>query len=140
MASELSVIMKAKDLCQYVMLITERSPKKYRFTFTVRLQNLAMGVIEALYLANETFVSGVHVASRKEQRLDYQHSALTQIKLLAYFAQLALEQHAILPKQYHQIALQTTECQRLIGGWIKSDRKRYESNKQPKQTQGQLFD
>ncbi len=31
--SELSVITKAKDLCSYVITITQKSPKQFRFTF-----------------------------------------------------------------------------------------------------------
>lgn len=39
--SELTVITKAKDLCAYVMTVTQKSPKQFRFTFVNRLQNLA---------------------------------------------------------------------------------------------------
>ncbi len=47
--SELTVIMKAKDLCAYVMTVTQKSPKHLRYTFVTRLQNLAMDVLEKLY-------------------------------------------------------------------------------------------
>ncbi len=53
--SELAVITKAKDLCSYVMTVTEKSPKRFRFTLTSRLQNYALDVIENLFMANETF-------------------------------------------------------------------------------------
>lgn len=122
--SELSVVMKAKDLCRYVMTITQKSPRQYRFTFTSRIQNLCLDIIENIYLANETYVAGEDAKAKRQRRLDLQHAALTQIKLLAYFAQLALEQKAILPKQYEQIAKQSAECQNLLGGWIRSDRNR----------------
>jgi len=123
--NELSVVMKAKDLCKYIMIVTQKSPKHYRFTFTTRMQNLCMDIIEDIYLANETFVTEPNARVRYQQRLDYQHAALTKIKLLAYFAQLALEQRAILPKQYEQISKQSAECQFLLGGWIKSDKARF---------------
>ena len=45
--SELTVITKAKDLCSYVMTVTQKSPKQFRFTFVSRLQNLALSAIEA---------------------------------------------------------------------------------------------
>ncbi|MCL2588593.1 MAG: four helix bundle protein [Oscillospiraceae bacterium] len=123
--SELVVVMKAKDLCRYVMTVTQKTPKQYRFTFTSRMQNLCLDIIEDIYLANETFVAGSEMRARQQQRLSYQHRALTKVKLLAYFAQLGLEQKAILPKQYEQIAKQSAECQFLLGGWIKSDRARF---------------
>ena len=34
--SELTVITKAKDLCTYIMTVTQRSPKQFRFTFALR--------------------------------------------------------------------------------------------------------
>lgn len=54
--SELTVITKAKDLCSYVMTVTQKSPKQFRFTFVSRLQNLALSAIENLFRANDVFV------------------------------------------------------------------------------------
>ena len=112
--SELAVITKAKDLCSYVMTVTQKSPKQFRFTFTSRLQNLSLDVIEALCRANDTFVTKENVSAR-EKRLEFQHQAMTNLKLLAYFSLLAREQNCILPKQYEQISRQSTDCQNLIG-------------------------
>ena len=47
--SELSVIVKAKDLCGYIMTVTQRSPKQFRFTYVSRLQNAALTTIELLF-------------------------------------------------------------------------------------------
>ena len=121
--SELTVITKAKDLCSYVMTVTQKSPKQFRFTFTSRLQNLSLDVIEALYRANDTFVTKEN-ASAREKRLEFQHQAMTDLKLLCYFSLLAREQNCILPKQYEQISRQATDCQNLLGAWINSDRRR----------------
>lgn len=110
--SELAVITKAKDLCSYVTTVTQKSPKQFRFTFTSRLQNLSLDVIEALYRANDTFVTKENVSAR-EKRLEFQHQAMTNLKLLAYFSLLAREQNCILPKQYEQISRQSTDCQNL---------------------------
>ena len=121
--SELTVITKAKDLCSYIMTVTQKSPKQFRFTFTSRLQNLSLGVIESLYRANDTFVTKENASSR-EKRLEFQHQAMTSLKLLAYFSLLAREQSCILPKQYEQISRQSADCQNLLGAWINSDRRR----------------
>ena len=107
------------------MTITQKTPKQYRFTFTTRLQNLTMDIIEDIYLANDTFVGGKNAEAKAEKCLDLQHNAMTKVRLLAYIAQLALEQKAILPKQYEQIAMQSTEVLNLLGGWINSDRRRF---------------
>lgn len=121
--SELTVITKAKDLCSYVMTVTQKSPKQFRFTFVNRLQNLSLSVIENLIRANDVFVSKKDFDSIRERQA-LQRKALTDLKLLAYIALLSLEQKCILPKQYEQISRQTTECLNLLGAWMNSDKKR----------------
>lgn len=121
--SELSVITKAKDLCSYVMTVTDKSPKRFRFTLVAKLQGYALNIIESLYRANEVYVRRGD-AIKAERRLEYQHQALTEIKLLSYMARLALEQGCILPKQYEQITKKASDCQNMAGAWINSDRKR----------------
>lgn len=124
--SELSVITKAKDLCSYVMTVTQRSPKHFRYTYVSRLQNLSLDIIEHLYRANDLFISKNDVRNN-ERRLEFQHQAMTELKLLAYFSLLAMEQKCILPKQYEQIARQTSDCRNMLGAWITSDKKRLQS-------------
>lgn len=85
--SELTVIIKAKDLCQYITKITQKSPKQFRFTYISRLQNLAMDIIENLYRANDTFVTSQNKIYA-ERRLNYQHKALTDLRLLTFFAEM----------------------------------------------------
>ena len=126
MNSELTIITRAKDLCSYIMTVTQKSPKHFRFTFVSRLQSLALDIIENLYRANDTFITKENTAAQA-RRLAFQHKAMSDLKILAYFSLLAMEQKCILPKQYEQIARQTTECQNLLGAWINSDRRRLQS-------------
>ena len=121
--SELQVITKAKDLCSYIMVITETSPRHFRYTFVSRLQNLSLSVIENLYRANDTFVSKEDMPAR-EKRLSYQRETMTDLKVLSYFSFLAMEQKCILAKQYEQIATKSTDCINLLGAWMNSDRRR----------------
>ena len=121
--SELTVITKAKDLCSYVMTVTQKSPKHFRYTFVNKLQNLALSVIENLFRANDVYVSNQDIPAHKE-RLGFQRAAMMDLKLLGYTAMLSMEQECILPKQYEQIARQVTDCQNLLGAWMNSDRRR----------------
>lgn len=121
--SELTVITKAKDLCSYVMTVTQKSPKQFRFTFVSRIQNLCLDVIENLYRANDTFVSKGDYSAWKV-RLEFQHRAMTSLKILGYFSFLSMENGCILPKQFEQISRQSTDCRNLLGGWINSDKRR----------------
>lgn len=121
--SELTVVTRAKELCSYVMVITQKSPKQFRFTFVSRMQNLALSIIENIFRANDIFIQkGDTVAQR--QRLEYQHRALTELRILSYISQLAMEQKCILLKQFEMISKYTSDCMKLIGAWIISDRKR----------------
>ena len=54
--SELTVITKSKDLCSYIMTVTQKSPKHFRYTFVNRLQNLSLDIVEKLIRANEIYV------------------------------------------------------------------------------------
>ena len=124
--SELTVVTKAKDLCSYIITITQKSPKQLRFKFVSRLQNLALDVIQNICYANEVFINKGSTQNI-EKRLSLQHHALTTLKLLAYIAELAMKEKCILFKQYEQTAKLTTDCQRLMGAWINSDKKRLSS-------------
>ena len=123
---ELSVITKAKELCSYIMTVTDKSPKRFRFTLVAKMQGYALNAIEHLYRANEVFVKKEDL-QKIQERLEYQHKALTELKLLAYISHLAMEQQCILVKQYEQITQKVSNCQNILGAWINSDKKRYGS-------------
>ena len=53
---DLSVITKAKEVCSYILTITDKSPKRFRFTLVSRLQNYSLTIIEKLITANEIYV------------------------------------------------------------------------------------
>jgi hypothetical protein len=122
--SELTVVTKAKDLCSYVMTVTQKSPKQFRFTFVSRLQNLSLDIIEYIYRANDTFIGIGCPDGNKAIRLDFQHKAMTSLKLLAYIAELSMSGGCILMKQYEQVAQKSSECIRFLSAWMNSDRKR----------------
>jgi hypothetical protein len=122
--SELVVIAKAKDLCAYVMQITQKSPKQFRFSYVGKMRNLALEAIENIIRANELLVGGKHGTVNCQRRYDYQREALTCVKLLCYFAEMSLTQGCILMKHYEQIAKQATDVRNLLGAWITSDKKR----------------
>ena len=124
--SDLLVATKAKELCSYIMTVTQKSPKQFRFTFVTRLQNFSLDVIEKIYYANDVYI-GRGYEKNAEKRLTLQHNALTTLKLIAYVAEIAMTEKCILLKQYEQIAKLTTDCQRLLGAWINSDKKRLSS-------------
>ena len=95
---ELTVITRAKDLCSYIMTITQKSPRHFRYTFVTRLQNLSLSILGNLFRANDEFVSKENYTAAGK-RLEYQRCAMSELKILAYFSMLAMEQGCILSKQ-----------------------------------------
>jgi hypothetical protein len=51
--SELKVITECKRLNEYVFHVTEKSPRKYRYSLVDRMDNLCLDVISLLYEAND---------------------------------------------------------------------------------------
>ncbi len=125
---ELGVITKAKDLCALVFEITEKAPKRFRFSLCAQLTKFGLSVIENVYQANECFVEvgSTDRERRVQRRRDYQAQASTDLKMLDYFLFLAVERGCILTKQYERAGRLIHECQLMLGGWIKSDNARFE--------------
>ena len=55
--SELQVITFAKNLCGYVMTITQKAPKQFRFSLVGRMQSYVLDIVEELYYANDIYVT-----------------------------------------------------------------------------------
>lgn len=131
--SELQVITFAKNLLSYVMTITQKSPKQFRFSLVGRMQGYVLDVVEELYYANDIYVTP---SSQRgwATRQAHQRKAMSTLKLLVYVAQVSMEQGAIQPKQYEQICQQAYNTQNLLGAWIISDQKRLNSAKAKQET------
>ena len=109
---EMAVFTHAKKLSEYVFVITERSPKKFRWSIVSRLQNTSIDVIENLYRAN--YEHDVALL------LKYQTGAAVSLNLLDFYAETAKTKQAISLRQMAILARGITECKKLLSGWIKS--------------------
>lgn len=113
--NDLFVMTKTKDLAKYIITVTEKSPKKFRFTLVVRLQNYILDAIENIYTANTLYAP--------LDRLKYQETARLKLSMLDYFAGLAYEQGCILLKQYEQISKQVAESLLYLRKWTATTQK-----------------
>lgn len=130
--ADLKVVIKAKDMCAYILDVTQKCPKEYRVTFANRLQNHALDIITDIYLANEIFVASLNernAYARYTTRLDYQRSAITKLRLVAYISQVALERKILTMKQYRIISEKSTEIIIMLAQWIKADKSRLEKTR-----------
>ena len=80
--TELVVITETKRLIDYVFLITEKSPKKFRYSFTTKIHSLLIEIIELFYLANALDVID-------EERSKKQELIKVKFKILDYLCDLA---------------------------------------------------
>ncbi len=112
----LFVMTKAKDLAKYILTVTEKSPKKFRFTLVVRLQNYILDIIQLLYLANTSPLG--------EDRRRLQDDAAIKLNMLDYYSDISHDVQCITFHQYEQISMQVSECLLYLGKWVASDAKR----------------
>jgi hypothetical protein len=118
--TDLAVITKAKDLATYVFTVTERSPKRFRFTLVSRMQNLCLDVAHHLYRANDARLDDSEEARHRKQ---YQHEALSCLRELDYLLTLSREMGCILPKQQVLAAGFLCDVGRMLSAWMRADAK-----------------
>lgn len=111
---EMAVFTHAKKLSEYIFVITEKSPKRYRWSIVSRLQNCSVEVVEYLYRAN--------FEREKEPRIEYQKRAAVTLKLLDFYSETARKKHAISVRQMGIIARQLCETEKLLNGWVRSSK------------------
>lgn len=116
---EMAVFTAAKKLSEYIFVITEKSPTKYRWNIVSRLLNTSTDVIEQLYRAN--YEVGA-------ERLMWQKRALTSLSMLDFYADTAYLKRAISFKQMSLIAFQINEGKIMLKGWIRSTAKQEKRN------------
>lgn len=77
---ELYVITKAKDMGNYIYTITDKSPKKFRFTLVPKLQSLTIDIIENLYRANF-----VYVRNGKDEQKIIKRQGYQKVSVILFF-------------------------------------------------------
>lgn len=112
---EMAVFTHAKKLSEYIFVITEKSPKKLRWSIISRLQNASVEIVENLYRAN--------FERDDDARIEYQKSAAVGLKILDFYSETARKKQAITIRQTEIIARQISETTRLLNGWVKSTKK-----------------
>lgn len=112
---EMAVFTHAKKLSEYIFVITEKSPKKLRWSIISRLQNASVEIVENLYRAN--------FERDDDARIEYQKSAAVGLKILDFYSETARKKQAITIRQTEIIARQISETTKLLNGWVKSTKK-----------------
>ena len=113
---EMAVFTRAKKLSEYIFVITEKSPKKLRWSIITRLQNRSVDIIENLYRAN--------YERDLERRRDFQKAVQVDLNILDFYAETAKQKKAINMRQLVIISREINEITRLLKGWVKSTREK----------------
>ena len=117
---EMAVFTHAKKLSQYIFVITEKSPAKFRWNITSRLLNTSVEIIEDLYRANY---------ERGEERVVWQKKAMTALNLLDFYADTANLKTVITFRQMTLIANQISEVKKSLSGWVRSTKPKKDEEK-----------
>lgn len=113
---EMAVFTHAKKLSEYIFVITEKSPKKYRWSIINRLQNASVELVENLYRANFERDDAV--------RVSFQKAAAVSIKLIDFYAETARKKQAITVRQTGVLAKHIAETEKLLNGWVRSTKRK----------------
>lgn len=113
MQEEMVIQSRTFDLLAWLLPMTNKFPRPFRFTVTQRLTLVALEFQEALVLAQST--SG----RERNKQLQLCDARLTQLRL---YLRLTHHWHWLNDGQYEHVSRMVSEIGRLLGGWIKQNK------------------
>ena len=106
--NELPIFIKWTDFMKWLLITVEKFPKKVRFTFSDRIINLTLDIVEDLI---EARYSRQKVATLRRANLN-----LEKIRILW---RICFELRVIPQKTYEHAIYSVNEVGKMIGGWLK---------------------
>lgn len=110
--SDLPIFAKWTDFLKWLHFKTEKFPKKVRFTFSNRINNLALDIVESL----------VEARYSRSKFLPLKQTNLNLEKLRILF-RIAYESKIVPYETYEHGVKKLNEVGRMLGGWMKSSNK-----------------
>ncbi len=96
---------------EWLLPATEKFPKRVRFTFADRINNLALDLVEDLVEARYT----------RDKRKTLQRANL-RLEKLRILLRLACRQHYLSRNAHEHASRCINEVGRMLGGWVKQQR------------------
>ncbi len=109
MGEELQLFVKWTDFLKWLLSTTEKFPKKVRFTFTTRIDNLALDILEDIIefrYSRKTRQSGFRTINIKFEKL-------------RILLRICHEMGYLPKKQYEYSMNRINEVGRMTGAWLK---------------------
>jgi hypothetical protein len=111
---ELPILIKWMEFLKWLLPTTEKFPKRVRFTFADRINNLALDMVEDLIEAQYT----------RQKRAILQRANL-RLEKLRILLRISCEQQYLSYKAYKHAMQAVNEVGRMLGGWIKQQEQNY---------------
>lgn len=111
--NELMVLIKTKDLIDYSLTMTDntkRYPKKARFTFVNRIQDLVLNIYKNISKTNE-----LPINKRKSMQIDI----LSDTNVLLFLIELSLKRNYISERQCEIWTKKALDVKYLTAAWMK---------------------
>ena len=115
--NDLPIFIKWMDFLKWLLLKTDKFPKKVRFTFSNRMNNLALDIVEAL----------VEARYSKSKFLILRQTNLNLEKLRILF-RISYESRFLSHESYHCGIKKINEVGQMLGGWMKNRNELHEKN------------
>lgn len=106
--TDLPIFLKWIDFLKWLLLTTEKFPKKVRFTFSDRINNIAINLVEDLIEARYT-----------RERAPILKRINLSIEKLRVLLRICYEQELLPHKGYEYAIFSLNEVGQMLGGWIK---------------------
>ena len=114
--SELLVFIKVKDLAEYILLISGKSPVKYRYSLLNPLINNSLDTIQLLYEANELDI-------KDKNRLELIRKAKSKLKIIDFLTSIAKNASCFTDHQHDVILEKIGVCSKYLQGYYNSCKK-----------------
>jgi len=120
MSNDFPLFLQWLDFLKWLLSTTEKFPKRVRFTFSDRINNLALSVVEDLVEARYT--------AHKISVLKKINLTLEKIRILL---RIAYETQILPTQAYEQAMKSLNEMGKMLGGWIKQQRNSEHAQAEP---------
>jgi hypothetical protein len=114
MAEEFQLFVRWEEFLQWLLNMTEKFPKKVRFTFTTRIDNLALDILE--HIIECRYDRQARPAGLKKMNIGFEKLRI----LLRICHRLCYLSN----RQYEQAAIHINEAGRMTAGWLKGEKSR----------------